>query len=141
MKYCRHCGETNADANNTCWKCGDFLAGSAQTKFCNNCHETCITDRYLCPMCGGTLLTHEEIQAAAQREQEALDTSSSSDSWMIVVAILLPLLGFILGILQVAKNDNKSGRTIIIVSLVSAILFSAAVLYYIRPAWLLFVLG
>lgn len=38
---------------------------------------------------------------------------------MFIIAILLPLVGIILGLIQVGKNNNQSGKELIITSLVS----------------------
>ncbi len=113
MKLCSHCGESNADDRNDCWKCGQPLTYCADKKFCTNCHETCITQSNTCPVCGGDLVSFSK-----QEESE----KQTSDAPLFILAILIPVIGLIIGIIQIAK-DRKNGISIILSSIAASAIY------------------
>lgn len=113
MKLCSHCGESNADDRNDCWKCGQPLVISSNSKFCMDCHESCITQSNICPMCGGKL-----VGASERGKEEKPDNTP----FLIIIAILIPIIGFIIGLIKVAKSE-KNGAFILAVSIFASFVF------------------
>lgn len=116
MKICSHCGESNADDRNDCWKCGQPLTYCAEKKFCTSCHNTCITQNDICPICGGKLVSFLDTENQEKAEKQ------TSDAPLFIIAILLPVIGLIIGLIQLAK-DKKNGASIIIFSIVAAAVY------------------
>ena len=47
----------------------------------------------------------------------------SGEKWMYVIAFLIPIVGLVLGCIQVGKNDKTGGKNLIITSIVSFVLY------------------
>lgn len=113
MKICSHCGESNADDRNDCWKCGQPLAGGVEKKFCTKCHETCVTQSNICPMCNGLLASFSEHEKPEVEK---------SDVPLYILALLFPIFGLIFGIIQIAK-EKYTGISLILCSIVSSAVY------------------
>ena len=121
MKTCINCGEENVDTLDKCWKCGHTLPVEGIKRICVECKETYCGSANRCPYCGGKLELYNVIPNSSKITYKYNSSKSSSnvEIWMFIIAILLPLVGIILGLIQVGKNNNQSGKELIITSLVS----------------------
>jgi hypothetical protein len=114
----------DGEAKCNCQRCGQPIA------FPLNLHNT----EADCPHCGKTTtLVVPQIRALPRQEYSAapsVQTSANSENNGLVVAgyvaaILMPLVGFIIGIILLAKNKVGSGIGCIIVSVICGIIWLA----------------
>ena len=54
-------------------------------------------------------------------------SESYVETWMYIIAFLIPIVGLILGCIKVGKGDSKGGRNLIITAIVSFVLYSIVV--------------
>ena len=113
MLTCPKCKELNGNDRATCYKCGTRLGtasgshNAGNKKICQSCGTTHPFHLDRCPTCGGPLSVYSNSSAGG-----------SSDAWMFVLAVLIPLLGIILGCISIAKDDRSQGKKLIITSVV-----------------------
>ena len=53
------------------------------------------------------------------------DSGTSSDFWMYVVAVLLPLIGIILGLIYLARKEDSVGKNVLITAIVAGVVWFA----------------
>lgn len=118
MKTCPNCGETNGEANDKCYKCGADLSGvSGEKRYCEYCKEIYSPRTKECPNCGMPTIVYNPATMSQ------IHNTGNVDMWMYVIAFLIPIVGLILGCIQVGKNDKSGGKKLIITSIVSFILY------------------
>lgn len=123
MKTCPKCGELNGDSRTDCFKCKAIL-GSVDTyqKICPKCGFVYSSKTESCDSCGGRLSVYTP---------DAVNKTSYSDNsgcWMYVVAVLIPLVGIILGCIYISRGEDDLGKSLIITSVVTHII--AAILWF-----------
>lgn len=119
MKECPKCGELNGDANDRCYKCNTFLGyRSTMGKICRKCNAKYDSKKEICDECGNVLSVYEPSYELKSKN------NSSTDMWMYVISFLIPIVGIILGCIQVGKGDKTGGRNLIITAIVSAVLYA-----------------
>ncbi len=117
MLTCPKCKELNGNDRATCYKCGTKLAettrnSSSKRAFCPNCGMSNPAQAVNCSSCGSRL------NAPRTSFQQSNSYDTESHTWMYVLAVLIPLLGIILGCISYAKDDRDLGKKLIITSVV-----------------------
>ncbi len=119
MKTCQNCHELNGDNRTTCWKCSApfpvSVYGQNYKKICPNCGMVYASNVENCSSCHVRLGVYDDRAYAASG-------SESSGCWMYVVAVLIPLVGIILGLIYIAKGDEELGKSLILTGVVAWII-------------------
>lgn len=114
MRTCPHCGETNGNNNAHCWKCKTFLgAVESYRKICPKCKHVYSAKTENCPNCGVTLSVLGSSQSTS---------SEDNFNWMFIVAMLVPMVGLILGCILISQGNYTVGKDLIILSIVVPII-------------------
>ena len=53
------------------------------------------------------------------------DSGTGSNFWMYVVAVLLPLIGIILGLIYLARKEDSVGKNVLITAIVAGVIWFA----------------
>lgn len=118
MKTCPNCGEMNGEANDKCYKCGaDLSQISGEKRYCEYCKEIYAPKTKECPKCGMPTIVYDPITMSQ------VHNAGGVEMWMYVIAFLIPIVGLVLGCIQVGKNDKAGGKNLIITSIVSFVLY------------------
>jgi len=116
---CPHCGTDNADWLSKCNACGKSLGDTAQGRHCVSCGRAIGFDVNVCPYCG-----HDyRIPLATPAAKEAI--SGGMRILLYVVSFLIPIAGFIIGIVFYTRPDPQSkhvGKICIIIGIVAIFL-------------------
>ena len=137
MKICPKCQEENSDVMDKCYKCGTPLASGPSKKICNRCGKVSHTSGNTCVDCGGYLSTYSPSTGASSSSSSYYHYSSEDvETWEKVLAILIPLIGLILGFIHIGKDDKEGGKKLIVISLVTCVICWIA--SYIFPSFFLF---
>lgn len=125
---CPHCGTENADWLSKCGACGKPLDDAARGRQCVSCGRSIGFDINVCPYCG-----HDYRMPIAQPVARE-EISTGMRILLYVVSFLIPIAGFIIGIVFYTRPDPQSkhvGKICIIIGVVSIIITigSAALLY------------
>lgn len=83
---------------------------------CPKCDGINKSSNIKCDFCG------YEFKRDDYLEQQ--DDNNSSNMGLFIIALLLPIVGIILGIVYIAKDNDNLGKTLIIFSIVVVIIFS-----------------
>lgn len=119
MKTCPNCGEMNGEANDKCYKCGaDLSRVSGERRCCPYCSEIYSSKVETCPKCERPTVVFDPSTM-----KQTHNGGSNVEVWMYVIAFLIPIVGLVLGCIQVGKNDKTGGKNLIITSIVSFILY------------------
>ena len=106
------------------------------TKYCPACGEELIDAARFCKNCGASLdEPHQMGNTHQENTQQFMEASEKSHTAAIVIgyvmAILIPLVGLIIGIYLLTRNDSSNakrhGKYVLIVTLVVWILSVIAV--------------
>lgn len=137
MKMCPKCQEENSDMMDKCYKCSTPLPSTRAKKICNRCNEISYSSGSTCPHCGGYLSNYNSATGASPSSSSYYHYNSSEvETWEKVLAILIPIIGLILGFIHIGKDDKEGGKKLIVISLVTcAICWVAS---YIFPTFFLF---
>ena len=100
MKTCPNCGEMNGEANDKCYKCGADLS----ERYCTYCDKVYSSKTHTCPACGSPTVVYD---AFTMKKQTYNNSSDYVDTWMYVLAVLIPLVGLILGCIQIKKKKKQ----------------------------------
>lgn len=107
MRYCGNCGKpvnTNADY---CLNCGCFLnKASACCHFCTYCGNPVDPNADVCVRCGSVL----RQQNASRQQPINSEFGELLDIGLIIVSILFPLIGFIVGAVKKSDDPIKAAR-------------------------------
>lgn len=119
MKTCPNCGEMNGEANDKCYKCGTDLSQiSGERRCCPYCNEIYSPKVETCPKCERPTVVFDPFTM-----KQTYNGGSDVETWMYVIAFLIPIVGLVLGCIQVGKNDKTGGKNLIITSIVSFVLY------------------
>lgn len=129
MRICPNCGELNGDNNARCYKCDTFIGPvSGYKKICQKCGITYNGNKSYCDSCGGNLSVYDDTIDTSYSKKSA----SSVEVWMYIISFLIPIVGIILGCIQVGKGDKTGARNLFITSIASIVLLS--IIYAIRAS-------
>ena len=114
MKTCPKCGEINGDNNSRCFKCNAVLGPVASyKKICPNCRTIYSGTKDVCEKCQQPLAVYNESNAAVSSSQ------GGSSTWMYVIAVLIPLIGTILGLIYLGRREDSLGKSVLVTSIVA----------------------
>ena len=119
MITCQRCKEVNSSNRTTCWSCNTNLGvGDRNRKMCRVCGSIYTSRIEHCPDCLERLTPYQE--------QEVHIESSSDDAGcsMYVLAVLIPLLGIILGLIYIDRKEDEVGKALILTGVISNIVFA-----------------
>ncbi|MDO5832448.1 MAG: zinc-ribbon domain-containing protein [Methanobrevibacter sp.] len=97
------------------------------SKFCPSCGEELKDDAKFCKNCGASIPTSEQTQTTGNVQQNYPIQTAENDHKIAMIlgyvfALLIPLIGIIIGIYMATRNDSanakKHGKYIIILALV-----------------------
>ena len=109
MKTCPNCGEMNGEANDKCYKCGaDLSQISGERRCCPYCNEIYSPKVETCPKCERPTVVFDPFTM-----KQTYNGGSDVETWMYVIAFLIPIVGLVLGCIQVGKNDKTGGKNLI----------------------------
>ncbi|MDR0911056.1 MAG: M48 family metalloprotease [Methanobrevibacter sp.] len=144
-KFCTNCGEKINQNAEICPKCGvrignnlntatksnpipittenndninQFDQISVNTKYCSNCGKVIDKNAEICPKCGVRI---ENFQVSAEKNNEHMALTICA----YIFAFLIPIVGFILSIILLTRDNEKAkknGTIALIISLVIMIL-------------------
>lgn len=114
MKTCPNCGEMNGESNDKCYKCGADLL-EATNRYCRNCDEVYSSKVSTCPTCGESTVVYNPFTMSKQTHHN----NNYIETWMYVIAVLFPIIGFILGCIRFGKDDSTGSRNLILTSAIT----------------------
>lgn len=126
MRTCPSCKELNGDSNEYCYKCNAYIGpvNSYQKKVCPNCDISYPPKKPYCDVCGRALVSASGVDYDQFEVKKSASSVPCVETWMYIVGFLIPIVGLVLGCIQVAKNDKQGGRNLIITAIVSAVLIT-----------------
>jgi len=92
------------------------LGPSENKKICSKCGFIFSSNAEFCDACGTRLSVY------TGREGYYASKLDNAGCWMYVVAVLIPLVGIILGCIYIARREDELGKSLIITSVVSHII-------------------
>ena len=107
MNYCGNCGcPVNGNAD-YCLNCGCFLnKGTYFCRFCTNCGKPVNPNADVCVNCGVAI----KKQAFTQSRTADSGLDELLDIGLIIVSILFPLIGFIVGAVKKTEDPVKAAK-------------------------------
>jgi len=124
MKSCPKCSELNGDAREDCWRCHTSLKENAQEnkrKICPKCGIAYMTGKVICSECGTYLIFHDGAPRMTPADAHMKD-SDRAGFLLTGLAVLIPLLGFIIGYIRISDGKTESGKTLILAGIISCVL-------------------
>lgn len=125
MIECPKCHEMNGQNRDTCWKCGTRIQEiriqgmqGPRIKICTNCRKKNPAGAVVCSDCGQRLTGPTRAEAWRPKSQPVSNSTSDNPKWMYAVAVLLPLIGIILGCIYISKDERDFGQSLIKVSVI-----------------------
>lgn len=116
MKTCPKCGEDNGNNNRNCYKCGyTFDDDKDVKKMCPVCSAIYLPGTKMCEDCGAKLVPYTDIISNYEPEM--------FEKWPYVVAVLLPFVGLILGLIFIGQQ-RREGPSTLGISIVSGIIWA-----------------
>lgn len=120
MRKCPKCGELNGDNNTRCYQCGAVIGPvSSYQKICPKCKKIYSDRADTCEDC--------HVPLTMYTKDLAYDSGKGSNFWMYIVAVLLPLIGVILGLIYLARKEDSIGKNVLITAIVAGVLWVAVV--------------
>ena len=92
--------------------------------FCSSCGKETPNEAMACPYCGTKTVNSSVAPTTAEVSQPANVGDDKATVGNIVASILLPIVGVILGIINLSKKKTKAGTTYLIVGIAAWIIFS-----------------
>jgi DNA-directed RNA polymerase subunit RPC12/RpoP len=131
---CPYCGFENADRTSFCNSCGKEIGSPtaqprpSDPRHCVSCGRSIQSDANVCPYCG------HDYRAQWMRPQAVEQISSGMKILFYILSLIVPLAGFIIGIVYYSKGDPESkhvGKICVILAVVGilASVGIAAVMY------------
>ncbi len=119
MKRCPNCNELNGDNSTQCYKCKTAFPhmDNSYQKICPHCGITYPSKFERCRECGGYLSVVTDTGKAIEKASG----SDSSNCLLYVLSFLLPIVGIILGIVYIAKNEDELGRTLLAIGAITMV--------------------
>lgn len=112
MKICPKCGESNGTNAPSCFKCGCVLpAELGYMKICPKCRATYHARATTCENCHVPLAVYSDQSTAC---------ASTGEKWPYVIAVFVPLVGIILGLIFIAQR-RPDGPSVLITGIVGPI--------------------
>lgn len=120
MKRCPKCNELNGDNSTQCYKCQTIFprVDNSYQKVCPHCGITYSSKYERCRECGSYL----SVVTDTGKEIEKAMKSDSSNCLLYVLSFLLPIVGIILGIVYIAKNEEELGRTLLMIAAIPIVI-------------------
>lgn len=117
LKECPKCKQLNGDNRTDCWNCHAVLRPvSKYRKVCPKCGTLYPYHMETCEECGRKLSVYDwEINY----NNSVYASETELGFWMYAIAVLIPLLGIILGCIYIARGDDRPGKSLIITGVVS----------------------
>lgn len=121
MRVCPKCGEINGDNNTSCFKCGALItASNSYQKICPKCKTIYSAKTTTCENCGSLLA----VYSSSSYKHSTSDASEGAARWMYIVAILLPLIGIIMGLIYLGRREDDIGKTMIMTSIIASVVWA-----------------
>lgn len=130
-KVCPNCGDKSTGYS--CINCGESLSNArtieveteSKLSFCPSCKEQIKKGIRNCPECGEFI--SKAIKSSNRYSSNTYRTQSSggSDTIMLVISALIPLVGYITGAICLSSDDEykkQDGKTYIIIAIISTII-------------------
>lgn len=126
-RNCPYCGAQIQPGARVCAACRKELfyireaVKREAVKKCPNCDKICSVNAVVCPDCGHRLSTSVVFREEPRPVDRPLQTDISrtdNPKWMYAVAVLLPLIGIILGCIYISKDERDFGQSLIKVSVI-----------------------
>ena len=118
MRKCPKCGELNGDNNTSCYKCGAAIGpASSYQKICPKCKKIYSDRAGTCEDC--------HIPLTMYTKNLTYDFGNGPEGWMYAIAILLPMIGIILGLIYLARKEDSIGKSLLIAAIVANIVWVA----------------
>ena len=109
MNYCGNCGKPVNGTAAYCLNCGCFLQKSAEnSRFCTNCGSAVHSNADICVNCGVLL----KKQYIAEKQTVRSEFDALLDIGVIIICILFPIIGFIIGAVKKDDDPIKAARYI-----------------------------
>lgn len=119
MKTCPKCGELNGDNNTICYKCKNDISDiTTVRRYCKYCKEIYTPRTKECPKCGMPTIEYDPINMSQVHNRK-----NAVEPWMYIIGFLIPIVGIVLGCIQVGKDDKTGGRNLLILSIISAFIY------------------
>ncbi|MBR4450762.1 MAG: zinc ribbon domain-containing protein [Clostridia bacterium] len=107
MRYCGNCGKPVNSNADYCLNCGCFLNKSSfNCHFCTNCGNPVYPNADICVNCGSAI----KKQNVLERQSVNSEFDELLDIGLIIVSILFPLIGFIVGAIKKVDDPIKAAR-------------------------------
>lgn len=117
MRTCSTCNELNGKNRSYCYQCNTFLGAVDQfKKVCRNCGSIFEQKVDRCNKCG------IQLSVYSGDTYDHIQETNDGEMWMFVLAVLIPLLGIILGLIYIVRKEDDLGKSLIITSIVSNII-------------------
>lgn len=84
--------------------------------FCSKCGKEVHDEAVVCTSCGCSIGKKEQVSDESVGEDKA-------SGGLIVVSILFPIVGVILGIVNLCKKKTKSGTTYLVAGIIAWVVF------------------
>ena len=118
MRKCPKCGELNGDNNTSCYQCGAVIGPvSSYQKICPKCKKIYSDRADTCEDC--------HVPLTMYTKDLTYDSDKGSNFWMYIVAVLLPLIGIILGLIYLARKEDSVGKNVLITAIVAGVIWFA----------------
>lgn len=117
MRPCSNCNELNGKNRRYCYQCNTFLGPVDQfKKVCRSCGSIFEQKVEHCNKCGILLSVY------SGDTYDHIQETDDGEMWMFVVSVIIPLLGIVLGLIYIVREQDDLGKSLIITSIVSNII-------------------
>lgn len=85
-----------------------------EKKTCLMCGGTFMANSNTCPECNGKLVNSSELPTT--------NHSYPLEMWEIIISIIIPIIGIIMGLIKLNKDDRENGKKLIIISVIAFVI-------------------
>ena len=118
MKVCPECGEMNGDKNTKCFKCGSDLGKGK--KICPKCGTIYAASNNECEKCHALLYDYSGYtENSGSYSSYTPSNAPEKPIWAYILAVLMPYVGIVLGLVYMGRKDDDWGKTVLIISVIS----------------------
>ena len=103
MKKCEKCGYMNVDNAKNCFKCNQSFPSITKKRGCSQCNKEYPASIVSCPICGMNVTYYEPYRPSPVKY-----VKEKRKIWPYVVALLVPVVGLVLGGFFIAKGKGSS---------------------------------
>ena len=104
VKKCPKCGEVNGNSNTACFRCGTIIGpADSYQKICPSCGLVYSSRAERCEKCGTVLAVYSD-----PLERQELELEESRPSWPYVVAVLVPWVGILIGLIFLGQKEPEA---------------------------------